>query len=121
MSKLSRVSRWRIRPVPGRSAGPPAPGPGPGGESVTVRRRIMISIRIQLALELGKFKTFSAFSVPVTLRYGHGIYQVYTWFIPGIHKKFGRRSLKNSGGFSTGIEHRAIAAKLRYVISEVNM
>ena len=36
-------------------------------------------------------------------------------------RKFGRRSLKNAGGFSTGMEHRAIAAKLRYVISEVNM
>jgi hypothetical protein len=25
-------------------------------------------------------------------------------------RKFGRRSLKNAGGFSTGMEHRAIAA-----------
>ena len=29
-------------------------------------------------------KTFKEISVPVTLRYGHGIYQVYTWFILGI-------------------------------------
>jgi hypothetical protein len=36
-------------------------------------------------------------------------------------RKFGRRSLQNAGGFSTGMEHRAIAAKLRYVISVVNM
>jgi hypothetical protein len=36
-------------------------------------------------------------------------------------RKFGRRSLQNAGGFSTGMERRAIAAKLRYVISEANM
>ncbi len=30
-------------------------------------------------------KTFWEISVPVTLRYGHGIYQVYTWFILGIY------------------------------------
>ena len=36
-------------------------------------------------------------------------------------RKFGRRSLQNAGGFSTGMERRAIAAKLRYVISFVNM
>ena len=29
-------------------------------------------------------KTFWDISVPVTLRYGHGIYQLYTWFILGI-------------------------------------
>jgi hypothetical protein len=32
-------------------------------------------------------------------------------------RKFGIRSLQNAGGFSTGMERRAIAAKLRYVIS----
>jgi hypothetical protein len=36
-------------------------------------------------------------------------------------RKFGRRSRKNAGGFSTGMEHRTIAAKLSYLISEVNM
>jgi hypothetical protein len=29
-------------------------------------------------------KTFCTILVPVTLRYGHGIYQVYAWFILGI-------------------------------------
>ena len=36
-------------------------------------------------------------------------------------RKFGRRSLQNAGGFSTGMERRAIAAKLRYGISFVHM
>ena len=36
-------------------------------------------------------------------------------------RKFGRRSLQNAGGCSTGMERRAIAAKLRYVISFVKM
>ena len=36
-------------------------------------------------------------------------------------RKFGRSSLQNAGGFSTGMERRAIAAKLRYVISFVKM
>jgi hypothetical protein len=35
--------------------------------------------------------------------------------------KFGRSSLQNAGGFSTGMEHRTIAAKLRYVISFVKL
>ena len=56
------------------------------------------------------------------LRHGCLIRMLYFHF--ETPRKFGRRSLKNAGGFcriSTGMEHRAIAAKLRYVISEVNM
>ena len=36
-------------------------------------------------------------------------------------RKFGRRSLQNAGGFSTGMERRAIAAKLRYGMSFADM
>jgi hypothetical protein len=36
-------------------------------------------------------------------------------------RRFGTTSLQSAGGFSTGMERRAIAAKLRYVVSFVNM
>jgi hypothetical protein len=40
---------------------------------------------IKYILEIFLLKTFLDISVPVTLRYGHGIYQVYTWFILGLY------------------------------------
>jgi hypothetical protein len=53
------------------------------------------------------------------LRHGCLIRMLYFHF--ETPRKFGRRSLQNAGGFSTGMERRTIAAKLRYVISFVNM
>ena len=39
---------------------------------------------IQYIPYINRLKTFKDILVPVTLRYGHGIYQVYTKFILGI-------------------------------------
>ena len=58
-------------------------------------------------------------SLPDVLR--HNCLFLTLYFHLETPRKFERRSLKNAGGFSTGIEHRAIAAKLRHVISVVNM
>jgi hypothetical protein len=58
-------------------------------------------------------------SLPDVLRHNCLIRTLYFPF--ETLRKFGEKSLKNAGGFSTGMEHHAIAAKLRYVISEVKM